>query len=225
MTGPACACGCGEFLPENSTRQFKRNHDPNKKPHTAAGLQEWRRAESLATAQDQANGFPAVNLGLDLNGDPQDTNDIPEWSMDAARDAVPDDPEPSYQDKQTTSTEVTKPTMHLTGTQKKDIEAKLLFWLELGTMMLAPLDQVCVPVASQHAPNIAKKMLPIICQSEEMVQWFTKAGNFALWADLAMACWPVISAIIAHHITKTIENKEQQAFVPNDMYSTENYAA
>lgn len=214
MTGPSCKCGCGEFLPEKSTRDFKRNHDPERKPHTASGLNEWKRAEMLRVAnQSTPIEYPEI--------DEPDNEDYPHWTFDSASEATVNDPDPAYQDKP----EVTKPVLKLTGQQKKDIEAKLVFWLELGSTMLAPLDPYCIPVMQEHTPNIAKKLLPIITQSPEMVEWFSKAGNFALWADLAMACWPVITVIIAHHLMKTVghdREQQQQIYMPNvDAYSTD----
>jgi hypothetical protein len=184
IMGPLCECGCGEHLPVGSTRNFKRGHKT--------------RLELLGSPKppvpEEDNGWTVVNpLGPE----------IPQAYRDAAAEAGPGDPSPAYSEAKQD-----KPRIHVTPRIRKDIEGKLAFWLSLPAQALMPLDPICYGAMAENAGDIAVALTPIICQSPEIVEWLTKSGNFKLWADLAMACWPVLQVMIAHHVMKTIGDKK-----------------
>lgn len=63
----ACACGCGELLPENSTRQYKRGHK--------------------SRSAEVPTGFTEAEFGAE-------PNEPPPFTIDDATRETPDDPEP-----------------------------------------------------------------------------------------------------------------------------------
>jgi hypothetical protein len=168
MANP-CACGCGEFLPEGSTREYKRGHRNR--------------------ISESADGFTEV---------PIESEFVP-LTIDEVAAQTPDDPEP----KDSPEVKV-KSVIKVTASVRRDIEGKLAFALGLSGQMWAMADPMCGTVFLDNADNVAKKLTPIMCQSPEVVRWFTRSGKFILWVDLMVALWPVLTMIFAHHIAKTV---------------------
>lgn len=198
ITGPECQCGCGEFLPYNSTRRYKRGHKPYD--------------------ENNRGGRPA-NSGPTLAevSDP-DTN----WLtlVDAASE-TPNDPEPAGQEDNR------KPTIRVTKRIRDDIEGKVAMMLMMTSMLLQTKDPICGKALEDNGPNIAQKFVPIICKSPELVRWFTKGGNYTAWLDLCMALWPVLTVVFSHHVSHSVGlpkgvpnngNGPQLRAVPNASY-------
>jgi hypothetical protein len=164
----ACACGCGQLLPENSTRQYKRGHK-NKVP----------------VIDDEYTEVPSAE-------DPDAL--LAEIAQNTPDDPEPQSPVPEYKPRTT---------IRVTASVRRDVEGKLalLFGIMGQTWSLA--DPLCGTALAEAGPDMAKKYMPLICQSPDIVKWMTKGGNFLLWIDAIMATWPVIQAIFAHHIAKT----------------------
>ena len=176
---PICQCGCGESLPEGSTRQYKRGHSPK------------------AKAANPETGFVET---------PIDESDIGElFSIDEAARLTPDDPEPKSEPEFKP-----KATIKITAAVRKDVEGKVAFAMALSGQMWAMVDTTCATVYLEQTPEIAKKLTPILCQSPDVVKWLTKSSNFVLWVDLAMAMWPVLAIVFAHHIAKTVTGEASQ---------------
>lgn len=143
------------------------------------------------------------------------TDDSPDdLTIDDVARVTPDDPEPADQPEP-------KPRSHvkITAALRRDVEGKVGFILALSGGMWVMADPICGTAFTDHSPEIAKKLTPIICQSPDVVKWLTRSGNYVLWLDLIMACWPVLQIIFAHHIAKSIERETFNGFagpVSND---------
>lgn len=207
--GPLCRCGCGERLPTDSTREFKRGHAK-------------RFNDALADAFIEQNN-PGFDPTVGVNLAPPDTsplNESPEnfaSSFDQLAMQIPDDPDAEHPE----SEKIKTPISEIPVKVQKDIQGKLMFLFGFGTSLLMSLDPICVPVFQNQLPEITQKMVPIICQSPDMVKFFTKAGGFMVWLELATALWPVLQTVIAHHLTKSIavgvDDKGRQVIVERDM--------
>lgn len=172
----ACACGCGELLPETSTRQYKRGHK-NRKPDDVT----WPEA------------------GLETTGDDPVTGEIePEFTLEDAERDTPNDPEPKTREYKP------KLNIKITAAVRRDVEGKLAFGFGMLAQTWSMIDPLCGSVAMEAGPDMAKKYTPIICQSPEVVRWLTKSGNFLIYIDALMATWPVIQVVFAHHVAKTV---------------------
>jgi len=180
-----CLCGCGEQLLPGNKSGYKRGHKGRKI------RADWK-AEKTATPEPE----PEPEL-IETPPAAFSTSFDDLLSSDFPQDPEPDDSPAKTGRKVITRTPITPKVV-------KEVEAKTVFWLSLSTSALMPLDPVCLGVAQENVPNIARKLTPILCQSPEIVEWLTKAGNFALWADLGQALWPVVQIIIAHHVMKTV---------------------
>jgi hypothetical protein len=184
---PICQCGCGESLPEGSTRQFKRGHkDRAANPVAEDGFTEVEPGEALFTIEDAAQ-------------------------------AIPDDPEPADVPEFRPKT-----TIKVTAAVRRDVEGMLAFAFGMSGQMWSMIDPVCGGQALELGPNLAKKYTPIVCQSPSAVKFLTKSGKFALYIDAAVATWPLVQVVVAHHLTKSVAvgANGQGSPVPNDYVVT-----
>lgn len=195
---PICQCGCGESLPENSTRAYKRGHKPGKDGQPV----------------NEFTDTPPVSEPD--NGEPAQPGEF--LTIDQAAEQTPDDPEPADQQE---APKPKTPAIRITAALRRDVEGKLAFIMGLSGQMWAMGDPVCGAVFLTQTPEIAKKLTPIVCQSPDVVKWLTKTSNFTLWIDLFMACLPVMQMIFAHHIAKSVvadmaQQQNGQSRAPND---------
>jgi len=89
---------------------------------------------------------------------------------------------------------------------RADINAKVSMPLEVGGTIWAARDQLCGGVFLQQRPAIAEALTDIICESPDLVAWFTgPASGFMRYLNLAGALWPVVEMIGAHHVYHSVE--------------------
>jgi hypothetical protein len=87
-----------------------------------------------------------------------------------------------------------------------DIESKISFALEIPGRVWQARDPVCGSVFIEQRPEMAAALTEIVCGSPDLVAWFTgTGGQFMLWLNLAAACWPVATMVMAHHVYHSIE--------------------
>ena len=90
---------------------------------------------------------------------------------------------------------------------RQDIHAKISFAIEIPGRVWQARDPVCGSVFVQQRDDIAGALTDIVCQSADLVKWFTgPAGNFMLFMNLAGAAWPVVTVAMAHHVYHSIED-------------------
>jgi hypothetical protein len=121
-------------------------------------------------------------------------------TYDDAAGTVPDDPDPARMPS-AGPVDVPRVTLAL----QRDVAGKTAFWLLSLSEFWALADPYCGMAAADAVPGIAKKAAPILCGSPDIVRWFTKASGFMQWTELLMACKPVFVAVIAHHVTKSVQ--------------------
>jgi hypothetical protein len=125
-------------------------------------------------------------------------------SYDEASAEVPDDPDPARLPGSSLPGEPPP----ITRATVRDIEGKMAFWLSTPIEFWMMVDPYCAGVAADNVDKVAKKAAPLICQSPQLVHWFGKATGFMLWTELGMSIKPILVAVIAHHVTKSIETKK-----------------
>lgn len=109
-----------------------------------------------------------------------------------------------------------EPDIKITPKVIGDIEGKLAFWLGLTAEPWAVADPYCGKAYADQVPEIARRLAPIICQSPDLVRWFSKSSTFILWTELGIAVRPVATAVVKHHVTKTVklDDKGKEVVVP-----------
>jgi hypothetical protein len=89
---------------------------------------------------------------------------------------------------------------------RTDIDAKISLMLEIPGRVWEARDPVCGGTFVTQRPEISAAFTDIVCQSPDLVAWFTGGGGqFMLWLNVMAACWPVLTVVMAHHVYHSIE--------------------
>ena len=100
----------------------------------------------------------------------------------------------------------------VTATVRKDIGAKISLALELPGRVWAARDPYCGGTFVAQRPAIADALTDIVCDSADLVEWFTgPAGGFMKYLKLAAALQPVAVVVYGHHVAHTIGGETEQA--------------
>lgn len=84
---------------------------------------------------------------------------------------------------------------------RRDILAKVSLPLETGAQIWKARDPVCGGRAVEVRPATADALTDIICQSADLVDFFTgPAGGFMVYLKLAAALWPLAEVVMANHV-------------------------
>jgi hypothetical protein len=95
--------------------------------------------------------------------------------------------------------------VRVTATIRADITAKISMPLEIGGRIWAVRDPLCGGVFVQQRPDIADALADIICDSADLVAFFTGPGGaFMKYLNLGAALWPVLEVVAAHHVYHTV---------------------
>jgi hypothetical protein len=198
-----CACGCGMPLAPGTNREYKRGHKTNPigpgRPENGD-----TEAEIIADQYEDPDEFAFYGDAI---------------TLEQAANTVPDDPRPFEETKERPPAKEFKITKRI----RDDVEGKIAFMITVTGSMASMVDPVCGGAFMQNGDAVAAKLTPIICKSPEAVQWFRKSSNFMLYLDLMVACWPIFSAIFAHHISKSVTNITDATMPP--MPDASQYAA
>jgi hypothetical protein len=104
----------------------------------------------------------------------------------------------------------------LTQAIRGDINGKISFALEIPGRVWAARDPVCGGTFVQQRGEIADALTEIVCQSPDLVAWFTgPGGSFMLYLNLAAACWPVATVALAHHVYHTLDETPPDSQQPD----------
>jgi hypothetical protein len=135
-----------------------------------------------------------------------DTEPSPEWQEIA--DSTEPDPDPVDGQDDRYNKPPEDRIFTVSKVIREDIEGKIGFFWGMSASAIQMFDPYCGSVMVQRTEIIAAKMTPIICKSPDLVNWFSsKGGGYMEWLDLAIAFWPVMEAIYAHHLAKSVDNR------------------
>ena len=83
----------------------------------------------------------------------------------------------------------------------------------IGAIVLPPVmraDPHCGGALADNWERIAEATVPLLCRSTAVVEWMTSASGLRDWIGLAIALSPVGTAILQHHVTKTVRLEETE---------------
>lgn len=189
---------------------------------------------------DEPDAGGAADAG-DLDPDPAGGDDWPDgWPEGQAeygpRHATgppdtppPADEQPMAPDPQPGPLRDTRPRgahHKITATVRRDIEAKVGIMLEVPGRVWEARDPVCGAVFVQQLPPTRAALTDLVCQSPDLVAWFTGVGGgFMLYLNLLAALQPVGLAVWAHHITHAIDTPAQPGQAGPQLQDGQAYAA
>jgi hypothetical protein len=189
-----CACGCGTLVAKTWARG-----------HSARGY-----AEVQAMPPPDAPDEAFEDLGV-IDPGPEMSYPAEDWEPPPAEPEAEPEPEPAHARK-----DWRRPSgggkkspgrpPRLTQAIRGDINGKISFALEIPGRVWAARDPVCGGTFVQQRGEIADALTEIVCQSPDLVAWFTgPGGSFMLYLNLAAACWPVATIALAHHVYHTLD--------------------
>lgn len=192
MPGPICKCGCGQYLPEGSTRKYKRGHSPER-----TGVPyEWTPPETISQSEPRPDEWWNVDRG---DGEPDNTMSMDDAIALGIRDPQDPGPEPRY-----------TPEIKITAAVRRDITGKLAFMLSMTGNIVQIADPICGGAIIDQSGEMAAKLTPILCQSPAVVAWFRRSSNVMMYADLLISCGPVLMVIFQHHLSRREDNPMAQ---------------
>ena len=96
--------------------------------------------------------------------------------------------------------------IRVTVSVRADITAKIAMPLEIGGQIWRARDPLCGTVFLEQRAPIAEALADIVCDSPDLVAFFTGPGGaFMRYLNLAAALWPVLEVLAAHHVWHTVE--------------------
>ena len=94
----------------------------------------------------------------------------------------------------------------VTATVRRDIEAKIRMMLEVPGRVWESRDPLCGGMFVQQLPATSAAWTDIVCDSPDMVAWFTGVGGgFMKWLNAIVALQPVGMVVWGHHVAHTLE--------------------
>jgi hypothetical protein len=189
-----CQCGCG--TPVAPGKQWVRGHNMRAAPG--------RPASSPPPATSPAGDGWRLTDEAEAAGDAWWEDDGPDdgpLTYEQVASGVPDDPDPAR--LPTSAAVVTE--MRVSRAVQRDIAGKTAFWLLILADTWAIADPYCARALGEAVPGIARKAAPVMCHSPQLVEWFGRASGFMEVTELLMALKPVAVAVVAHHVTKSVQ--------------------
>jgi hypothetical protein len=207
-----CLCGCGQ--PVAAGREWKRGH--------AARGRDGFTGAAPAVPPPHAPAWDAGADIIDIDGPSRASRDdaaspagSPTTPAGDLPPAAPDEPPlhatREWRDRRAAGkTRAAARPPRITAAVRGDIDAKISFALEIPGRLWQARDPVCGSVFVEQRPEISAALTDIICQSADLVAWFTgPGGNFMMVLNLMAACWPVVTMAMAHHVYHSIEDTPQ----------------
>jgi hypothetical protein len=95
--------------------------------------------------------------------------------------------------------------LRVTNSIRADISAKISMPLEILGQIWAAKDPLCGGTFLQQRPDIADAFTDIVCDSADLVAFFTGPGGaFMKYLNAVVAVAPVVQMAAAHHVYHTI---------------------
>jgi hypothetical protein len=194
-----CACGCGTLV----AGTWKRGHKAKAEARSRLGL---------LPGPDVAD----EDLDLGLIGPPPPVEppalaSVPDDDGDG-EDEVSPDPPPGHARQDNAGPRRGRPAaghggkVRVTATVRKDIEAKVTIMLIVPGKIWQARDPFCGGTFVDTIPQQAPAWANIICDSPDLVEFFTGAGGaFMKYLELLTILQPVAMAVWAHHVAHTVE--------------------
>lgn len=112
--------------------------------------------------------------------------------------------------------------VRVTVSIRADISAKVSMPLAIAGSIWEARDPLCGGTFVRQRPDIADALTDIICDSADLVAFFTGPGGaFMKYLNLGAALWPVIEVAAAHHVYHSValDGAESDAEAPAGRYA------
>jgi hypothetical protein len=106
----------------------------------------------------------------------------------------------------------------VTLAQRKDIQAKISIMVALPSAIVARRDPICGGALMGQVPDISEALAELVCDSADLVEFFTSSSGYMKWLKLATALQPVAEVAWQHHVSHKIGNEDKQGGGPQDAW-------
>ncbi len=174
-------------------------------------------AITFGAALDDVTADPA-ELRLLLAG-PQD-EDGDEVEEELAADPDPGWGEPGLGERLIDAAKGARgPAPKASAKVRRDVQAKTALMLQMLAGTWRMRDPLCGGAALDAVPEVSDALADILCDSPDVVAWFTATGGFMKWVKLAMAVQPVATMALQHHVLHTVALDEDEDQAPGPDWS------
>lgn len=186
----------------------------------------WESAAGHASTDDgdsEEDGPDWDSAAAELVADPGEpepppaAREQPVASLDEARERIGSrNRQPAWAregGKRTRARPAAEPKTKVTTAVRADVEAKLALVLGVVGMPWKAADPYCGGQWCDDVENMAKAWAPLLCQSAEVVRFFTRTSTFMLWVAALASMQNVASCVFSHHIAQTVEVRDDGAVV------------
>lgn len=119
---------------------------------------------------------------------------------------VEDDPEPAEAQHDVYN----EPEFIITPRIKADVEGKLGLFAAVIGIPFEAIDGYCGKAFADNVDNMISAYVPLILRSPGAVKFLTStSGGWLDWIRAIQATWPVIQAIYAHHLARTVTRDQR----------------
>jgi hypothetical protein len=192
MTTPAtelhpCACGCGQQVTGRWARGHHRRGAANPQPDLLPGPDE------------------DLDIGIIELDPPEPDSPPPPPEPPAGDDEIRPLGYPAGPRSKGTGKPRASSPVRVTVATRKDIAAKVALMLYVPGKIWETRDPYCGGMFVHQAPAIGDALTDIICQSADLVAFFTgPAGGFMIYFTLLTTLQPVLMTAWQHHIAHAI---------------------
>jgi hypothetical protein len=173
-------------------------------------------------AHGSADDSLTVTMDEGLSGpvEPGPAHDAPDLPSEPAPDPeLEPDPDPRHPKHRGAAR---PPAVRVTAAVRKDIKGKIALLAAIPAGMFAQRDPVCGAVLEEQLPEISDALTDLICDSPDLVVFFTSGAGYMKWLRLAAAAGPVAQIAYQHHIAKSIgqgggPGQQNGQYAPADM--------
>ncbi len=133
-----------------------------------------------------------------------ETPDPPEPDPELfSRDELARDPDPKHDGKDSP-----RRPPRVTSTLRRDIRAKIAFAMMPPAVMFRRVDPYCGGELVAQVPDIADAFTDIVCDSADLIEFFSSTEGYMKWLKVMAALAPVAQTAWGHHFSHTIGNTE-----------------
>lgn len=196
------------LLTADGTMTAGVHDDPDHEPEPTAGAPRgwvWQRKDRKWAPRQRG----PVKWSGDVSGDiSASAGDIPAGSPAGGQGGEHRDPDPSWlRDDRRDDEPGGKLKFDDVPAQVKDDIAGLAGLVGVPILsMLQQIDPYCGGILAQSYENIVDACLPLICRSRKIVRYFEgDKSDWLLWGKLGIALRPFATAVLQHHVLRTVE--------------------
>jgi len=102
---------------------------------------------------------------------------------------------------------------------KRRVTDELEAYAKMAALAWSIRDEHCGPILNEQSRAIAESLAELIARNPALVRWVETSGVVGDWMKLWMAIAPVVSAVRAHHIVKSVPTEEEGTGVDYSRYS------